>query len=148
MVLFVRDRRLLIGAALAAVLAGCATTYREDLRSLQSDPMAAADISGATLVDTSEHDAQLDGLMGKQQAAEVLLTYAMQSGVDPASLKDQAVAKAEAAGWDIADAGSEVVRGTKQLDSGTASIGIYFVGEAGAQQLVVRLEHDFNHPTG
>lgn len=73
MTLYVRiPSSALAAAALALLVAGCATTYRDDLRSLQADPMAQADIPVATLTRTSEHDAQLDGLMGKQEAAEIL----------------------------------------------------------------------------
>lgn len=109
--------------------------------------MAAADIAGATIARTSDHDAQLEALMGKQEAAEILVSYAVQSGVDPASVKAEAVAQAQAAGWDITDPAEDVVQGTKRLETGDATIGIYFVDEDGEERLIVRLEHEFNHPT-
>lgn len=81
--------------------------------------MAAADISGATIARTSEHDAQLDALMGKQQAAEILVAYTLQPGADRASVREEAVAQAGAAGWDIADPADDVVQGAKRLEKST-----------------------------
>jgi hypothetical protein len=109
--------------------------------------MAAAAISGATVARTSEHDAQLGALMGKQEAAQILVAYTVQSGVDPESVKAEAVAQAQAAGWDIADSAEDVVQGTKRLETGDATIGIAFVDEDGEERLIVRLAHEFNHPT-
>jgi len=108
---------------------------------------ACATISGATIARTSEHDAQLDALMGKQQAAEILVAYTLQPDADPASVKEEAVVQAGAAGWDIADPADDVVQGAKRLETGDATIDIYFIDEDGEERLIVRLAHEFNHPT-
>jgi hypothetical protein len=66
---------------------------------------------------------------------------------DASSVKNEAVELAQAAGWDISDPEAEVVQGTKTFETGDADIGIYFVEEEGEGRLIIRLKHDFDHPT-
>jgi len=132
---------------LSAALSACGTTYPDDLRSLQSDAMAAAQLTGAEVSRTTQYDAELGGLMGKPRAAQIQIAYSVGREADASSVKDEAVELAQAAGWDISDPQAEIVQGTKTLGTGDADIGIYFVEEGGEERLIIRLEHDFDHPT-
>lgn len=136
---------MVIFLLLAAAIAGCTTTFAEDLRSLQSDAMASPALPGTELVRKSETDAEV-GFMHKPGLAMIQLTFKT-TGRDLASIKEDAVDRAQAAGWRVDDRDADVVRGQKEFDTGGATIGISIIDTEEGQRLLIILTHEFNHPT-
>jgi hypothetical protein len=126
------------------LLTACSQVFAEDLRALKADPMATLEISGATLVRTSESEAEV-GLMAKPSLARIFNYYRV-SGDDRSAVKLEAVKRAEEGGWKLANPNARVVVGSKDLVTGHAEIGIYFVEQNGEQLLLVLLTHAFDHP--
>lgn len=129
---------------LIIIASGCETTYPAELDSLQQDPMATLQLPGAELVRTSERDATI---WSKPSPARLSNSYRVLADADPAAVRAEAIAQAEHHGWDVEDAEAEIVQGTKQLDTGSGGISIYFIEEEGEQRLLVRLGHEWTHAT-
>lgn len=124
-------------------LVGC-TRYPEDLQSLQRDPMADAAFANAELVRSSAKEAET--LTGKPSPAAISNVYRPIAGTI-AQLQEAAIKLAVANGWSLDAPRDDVVTGHKNVESGGAQISIYPIDEQGEQALLVRLEHDWDHPT-
>jgi hypothetical protein len=135
---------IIIALCLIIIASGCATTYPADLDSLQRDPMAQLVIPGTELVRTSERDASL---ANKPVPARLSNSYRVLTDADPAVVHAEAIAQAERHEWDIEDPDAEIVQGTKRLETGNGGIAIYFIEEEGEQRLLIRLAHEWTHPT-
>lgn len=130
--------------SLIVLAVGCATTYPADLQSLQRDPMAELALPGIELVRPSEQEAIL---ASKPAPAGLSNSYRILADADPATVRVEAIAQAERHGWNLQDPDAEIVRGSKQLDTGNGGIAIYFIEAEGEQRLLVALQHEWTHPT-
>lgn len=124
-------------------LAGCGTTYPEDLAALRADPMAGVELPGGELVLESTTDASA---RTKRTFATYTARYRADDGVTMQELFDDAVTAAIESGWDMNAPGETTVEGTKQLETGEARISIASGMIDGEDQLVIYLEHEFDHP--
>ena len=124
-------------------LAGCGTTYPEDLAALRADPMAGVELPGGELVLESTTDASAKT---KRTFATYTARYRPDDGVTMQELFDEAVAAAIESGWDMNAPGETSVEGTKQLETGEARISIASGKIEGEDRLVIYLEHEFDHP--
>jgi hypothetical protein len=123
---------------------GCATTYPEDLDSLQRDPMAQLELPGTELARNSERDAVLGS---KPVPARLSNSYRILADADPSAVRAEAIAQAERHGWEIQDPDAEIVQGSKRFDTGNGGIAIYFIEAEGENRLLVALQHEWTHPT-
>lgn len=90
--------RLLLAAGVALLLSACGGG---ELEALTSDPMATGSIAGAELVEESEAEASDGGVLGKPSPAEVRRVYSLESEGDVPRVFDDAMARAEEAGWEV-----------------------------------------------
>ena len=121
---------LIAAAAVLAVAAAIAVRSRdapsEQLRALQTDPIAAYAPPGGELVDTDE---QNEGTtLGKPVRARYTRLFAV-GGANPERVLDEAIAAAEAAGWTVEGGrrqgvGGLVGLGDKRLATGRAQLGL------------------------
>jgi|SRR5919108_5069304 hypothetical protein len=123
-------------------LAGCGTTYPEDLRALQADPMAGVELSDGELVQEFTTDASA---RTKLTAATYTAEYRPDDGVTVQELFDEAVATAIDAGWDMDAPGETSVEGSKRLETGAARISIASGVVDDEERLIIFLEHEFDH---
>jgi hypothetical protein len=129
---------------LCLALAGCGTTYPEDLAALRADPMAGVELSGGEIVHEIGSDASVRA--SKPQRASYTVRYRPDAGVSLQELREEAIALAADSGWQLGEPDETSVEGAKQLETGTARISIASGVVEGEERLVIRLEHEFDHP--
>jgi hypothetical protein len=132
----------LLGLCLA--LAGCGTTYPEDLRALRADPMAGVELARGEIVHEIGTEASV--MASKRQFATYSVRYRPEAGVTLQELREEAIAAAADSGWELSEPDETSVDGTKQLETGEARISIASAVVDGDERLVIILEHEFDHP--
>jgi hypothetical protein len=110
----------------ALLLAGCTTTYPEQLAALKQDPMAQLSLPGAKLERRFEQDATSGGLMNMSQRANVTEVFSIANVASVDGVNAAATRAAENAGWTV-EFRSELTGATqwaKTLASRKATLGI------------------------